>query len=172
MDTEDEGKQAKKKFRSEHKKKKDKVKEPEDNGHGKEKVKTMAIKDVLRLQRDNALKKANRIVSDEEDSEVSRSSGTSSEDSDVKIVEPTSNSLPPGLPDSILNIITEFKNSSDEVKLQEFRNQIDSSGIPPDTREKVHSYLNSLKPAPPIPTAQPPVSTEVKEPGLDLPLLD
>lgn len=172
LDTEDEGKSTtKKKFKSEHKKKKNKQKEPaEDVGHSKEKGKTMAIKDVLRLQRDNALKKSavNRIVSDEEDSEGSRTSAETSEDSDVKIVEsPKPSTMPPGIPDTMHSLISEFKiaiEKKDDDKFPDLRARVDASSLPQDTKSKVHAYLTSLMP---VKSPGP-----IESPKLDLPVLD
>lgn len=170
LDTEDEAKAGKKKFQAgngEHKPKK-KKKEVEENRHAIEKGKTMAIKDVLRLQRDKALKNVRRVVSDEEDSDDSGSSQESSEDSDVKIVDPTP--LPPGIPESAQPIINDFKDAiekHDDDKFPDLRARVDAQSLAPEVKTKIHSYLTSLLPAKP-----PPPPAEPKDIILDLPLLD
>lgn len=109
-----------------------------DSDHEKEKkvVKTIPIKDMIRAQRDNALKKnggsgsgsgastgstTRRIISDEEESENgSVNLSESSQDSDVKIIDepagpstiPTPSAtvpFPTGLPENIVAFIIEFK---------------------------------------------------------------
>uniref|UniRef100_A0A336LL28 CSON011200 protein n=1 Tax=Culicoides sonorensis TaxID=179676 RepID=A0A336LL28_CULSO len=125
--------------------------------------KEIAIKDMLRFQRDNLLKtksdspkhNRNRIISDDEESDAdSIALSQSSNDSDVKIIESSVVSLPSNLPEEILIKIDEFNTisdgkSNDQILLNQqlYHILVDiegSSKISLDQKINIKTYLNSI----------------------------
>lgn len=125
--------------------------------------KEIAIKDMLRFQRDNLLKtktespkhNRNRIVSDDEDSDAdSIALSETSNDSDVKFIDAPIVSCPAGLPDDIAKKVDEFNSISDgktsdqiltNPQLYQILAEIEGSNVVSiDQKIAIKTYLNSI----------------------------
>lgn len=125
--------------------------------------KEIAIKDMLRFQRDNLLKtktespkhNRNRIVSDDEDSDAdSIALSETSNDSDVKFIDAPIVSCPAGLPDDIAKKVDEFNSISDgktsdqiltNSQLYQILAEIEGSNVVSiDQKIAIKTYLNSI----------------------------
>lgn len=124
--------------------------------------KEIAIKDMLRFQRDNLLKTKtdspkhhrNRIVSDDEESDAdSIALSETSNDSDVKFIDNPTLSCPTGLPDDIAKKIEEFISVSEgktgdqiltNAQLLQILTEIEGSKIMSlDQKIAIRTYLTS-----------------------------
>lgn len=150
----------------------EKAKKPKKNKLKKQKrkelveqkpCKEIAIKDMLRFQRDSLLKaktespkhNRNRIVSDDdEESEASIALSESSNDSDVKFIDAPIVSCPSGLPDDFVKKIDEFNSISDgktsdqilvNSQLYQILVEIEGSKVLTiDQKISIKTYLSSI----------------------------
>lgn len=155
----DDGDDDKGKKQKKNKVKKQKRKEQVDQKPCKE----IAIKDMLRFQRDNLLKnktespkhKRNRIISDDDDSDDnSIALSESSNDSDIKSIEGFIVSCPSDIPEDISKKIQEFNSISDgktsdqiltNPQLYQILSEIEGSkALTLDQKIAIKTYLNSI----------------------------